>query len=236
MPQQKSVNALLASSHLFAPLTEDQRAALADICHIVPRFRGEVIFVEGEEAAGLHIVVKGKVKISRIAPDGREAVLHVFGAGELFGEVAVFQGSRFPATAECVEAGASLFLPRREFLLNIERDPALAFSLLAAMSLRLRAFAAKVESLTLKGIPQRLAAYFLLALREREAQGGEKRGELRLDISKALLAGVLGTARETLSRCLGRMAEQGILSVDGRKVRILDRGFLEDLAKGAKNL
>lgn len=218
---------------LFASLTEEQRKSLAERALVAPCARGKLLFMEGEEAAGLYILLEGKVKIFRAAPDGREAVLHVFGPGEPFGEVAVFQGGKFPASAECVEAGKSLFLPRKALLEGISKDPALALNMLAALSMRLRAFAAKVETLTLMETPQRLAAYLLLTSEE---QGQREDGGFQLDISKALLAGLLGTARETLSRCLARMAEQGAISVNGRAVHILDRDFLERLVQGTENL
>ena len=218
---------------IFSSLTEAQREALAAQSLVAPCAKGKLLFMEGEEAAGLYILLEGKVKIFRAAQDGREAVLHVFGPGEPFGEVAVFQGGRFPASAECVETGRSLFLPRKALLEGISKDPALALNMLAALSLRLRSFAAKVETLTLMETPQRLAAYLLLSSEEQREQGD---GSFQLDISKALLAGLLGTARETLSRCLARMAEQGAISVNGRAVRILDRVFLERLVQGAENL
>ena len=217
---------------LFSSLTDGQRESLAARSLAASCPKGKILFTEGEEAAGLYILLEGKVKIFRAAPDGREAVLHIFGPGEPFGEVAVFQGGRFPASAECVEAGTSLFVPRKALLEGISNDPALALNMLAALSLRLRAFAAKVETLTLMETPQRLAAYLLLTSDE-QGKGGDG---FQLDISKALLAGLLGTARETLSRCLARMAEQGAISVSGRTVRILDRAFLERLVQGADNL
>ncbi len=223
--------AALARLPLFASLTEDQRRALAPACVIRPARKGDMFFLEGEEAHGLFLLLAGKVKIFRTGPDGREAVLHVFGPGEPFGEVAVFEGRKFPASALCVETGQSLFLPRRDLIAGIAADPALALNLLAAFSRRLRGFAAKVEALTLMETPQRLAAYLL-------HESGE-RGDaevLRLDLSKGLLAGVLGTARETLSRTLGRMAEQGLIALDGREVRLLDRATLQRLAEGAENL
>ena len=217
---------------LFSSLTDGQRESLAARSLAASCPKGKVLFTEGEEAAGLYILLEGKVKIFRAAPDGREAVLHIFGPGEPFGEVAVFQGGRFPASAECVEAGVSLFVPRKALLEGIHNDPALALNMLGALSLRLRAFAAKVETLTLMETPQRLAAYLLLTSDEQ----GKGEDGFQLDISKALLAGLLGTARETLSRCLTRMVEQGAISVSGRTVRILDRAFLERLVQGANNL
>lgn len=110
--------------------------------------------------------------------------------------------------------------------------------MLAALSRRLRSFTAKVETPTLMETPQRLDAYLLLADDEQnETIGGRSAASaIHLDISKSLLAGLLGTARETLSRCLARMGEQKILSVNDRTVRILDRASLENLARGTENL
>ena len=241
LPEQKepfmTLSDVLRRMPLFASLSDAQREALAEHCLTAPCARGKIFFMEGDEAAGLYILLEGKVKVFRAAPDGREAILHVFGPGEPFGEVAVFQGGKFPASAECVEAGRSLFLPRTHLLERIAGDPALALRMLGALSLRLRAFAAKVETLTLMETPQRLAAYLLLTNDERmEQTGGKTDAGFQLDISKALLAGLLGTARETLSRCLTRLVEQGAISLDGRTVRILDRKFLEGLAQGTENL
>ncbi len=218
---------------LFATLTDQQCKSLAASCHASSCPKGTLLFSEGSEAAGIYIMLSGRVKIFRAAPDGREAVLHVFGPGEPLGEVAVFQGGKYPASAECVETGKALFLPRKALREAISKDPGLAFNMLAALSSRLRAFVAKVETLTLMETPQRLAAYLLLASEE---QKNENTDVVHLDVSKSLLAGILGTARETLSRCLGRMVEQGSIRLEGRKVFILDRAFLEELAKGTENL
>ncbi len=216
---------------LFSSLTPGQRQELASVCVTARCAKGQIFFVEGEEAGGVYIMLEGKVKIYRSAPDGREAVLHVFGPGEPFGEVAVFQGGKFPATAMCVEAGKSLFLPRTALIERITCDPALALNMLASLSRRLRAFVAKVETLTLMETPQRLAAYLLLTSEE---QGGTD--TLLLDVSKVLLAGMLGTARETLSRTLARMVEQGAIRVEGRTVHLEDRAFLEGLVQGLESL
>ena len=234
-----SLSDSIHSIPLFSSLGDSQRENLAARCIAAPCTRGKLFFLEGETATGLYILLAGKVKIFRSAPDGREAVLHVFGPGEPFGEVAVFQGGKFPASAECVEAGTSLFLPRQALMDSIQRDPALAMHMLAALSRRLRTFAAKVETLTLMETPQRLAAYLLLAGEEQNESpdGHASQGKsLQLDMSKALLAGLLGTARETLSRCLARLVEQGAISMSGRTVHILDRAFLENLAQGMENL
>ncbi len=226
-----SITSALADIPLFAGLRPEQLERIARIA--VPRNvdRGQMLFFERGEAEGFYVVVEGKVKIFRSAPDGREAVLHIFGAGETFGEVPMFMGGRFPASAAAVEKGQVVFLPRAELKRLIQEDSTLALNMLASLSSKLREFAGKIEALTLQEIPQRLSAY-LLDLSERE--GGKN--TIELDMAKGLLASFLGATRETLSRALSRMAEQNFIEVKGRTIRLLDRAGLEDLASGEVKL
>jgi CRP/FNR family transcriptional regulator len=101
--------------------------------------------------------------------------------------------------------------------------------MLAVLSWRLRKFAALVEDLSLKEVPGRLAAY-LLYLSRRESG----KAEFDLDISKGQLASILGTIPETLSRILGKMGRQGLISSKGSRIRILNRTTLEEIADGRK--
>jgi CRP/FNR family transcriptional regulator len=216
---------------LFSGLSAQQLESMASIAVDRPVDKGQIIFVEGTRAEGLYIVLDGRVKIFKTAPDGREAVMHVFGAGEPFGEVAVFQNDVFPANAMAVEQSRVLFLPRRGIVDRIAQDPSLAMNMLAALSRKLRMFTRQVEALTLKEIPQRLAAYLL----HLSVKKGHK-DVIRLDVSQSLLAGVLGTARETLSRALAKLVETGAITMEGRTITITDREYLTALAEGHESL
>lgn len=226
-----NIHTLLATAPLFTGLTNAQLEALAAIAVDKTYDRGQMIFFENSPAEGFYIVGKGKVKIYKSAPDGREAVLHVFGPGEPFGEVAVFQGGTFPAHAIAVEASRLIFLPRQALVERIGSDATLALNMLGALSMRLRQFTQKIEALTLQETPQRLAAYLISAS---DLQNGKD--TITLSVAKGLLAGMLGTARETLSRTLSKLADQGIVSVQGREITILDREALEALAEGLEGL
>jgi len=226
-----SVVSTLAETPLFAGLRPEQLERIERIAVERPMERGQMLFFERGEAEGFYVVVEGKVKIFRSSPDGREAVLHIYGPGESFGEVPVFMGGRFPASAASVERGRVLFLPRAGLVRLIREDSTLAMNMLASLSGKLREFAAKIEALTLQEIPQRLSAY-LLDLSERE--GGKD--VVELDMAKGLLAGLLGATRETLSRALSRMAEQNFIEVKGRAIRLLDKAGLGDLVSGELKL
>ena len=217
---------------LFQGLPPQQLQDLAGIALSRTYHRNDPIFLEGEEASGLYVAVSGRVKIFKLSSDGKEQILHIFGPGEPFGEVAVFAGRRFPANAEALEETQVLCFPRKAFVALIQKEPSLALNMLAVLCLRLRQFAHMVENLSLKEVPGRLAAYLLL---ETDQMG--QPAELELGIAKGQLASLLGTIPETLSRILARMTREGFIeSIGPRKIRILDRKGLEELASGESRL
>ena len=103
--------------------------------------------------------------------------------------------------------------------------------MLAILSQRLRLFTHLIEDLSLKEVPARLAAYFLYLSDRTKASD-----TFELDITKAQLASVLGTIPETLSRILSRMNQQQLIQVEGRRITLIDRQALENLAAGEKLL
>ncbi len=214
---------------LFQGLPAEQLRDLAAIVVTRTYRRGDPIFLEGEEATGLYVAASGRVKIFKLSSDGKEQILHIFGAGEPFGEVAVFSGRRFPANAEALEETQVLRFPRSAFVALIQKEPSLALNMLAVLCLRLRQFAHLIENLSLKEVPGRLAAYLLY---ESDQRGQNQ--ELELDIAKGQLASLLGTIPETLSRILAKMSGQGLIQVNGPHIRITDRQGLEDLAEWGK--
>ncbi len=95
--------------------------------------------------------------------------------------------------------------------------PSLALSMLAMLSLRLRRFAAQVESLSLKEVPGRLAAHLIYLTEEQN-----RTDQVMLDIPKGQLASLLGTSPETLSRIFSKMSDEGLIRVDGKRIELLD--------------
>jgi CRP/FNR family transcriptional regulator len=219
----------IARIALFEGLPQEQLDELSRIVVEQGFKKGQSLFADGMKAAGMYGIISGKVKIYKMSLEGKEQILHIFGEGEFFGEVPVFAGGNYPAHAEALEDSRFLFFPRAEFVRLIQREPSLAMNMLAILSLRLRRFTHLIEDLSLKEVPGRLAAY-LLYMSDRD--GGSS--SLELDITKGQLASVLGTIPESLSCILGRMSQQGLIRVEGRKIEILDREALEGLAAGEK--
>lgn len=212
---------LLNQSILFKGLSPALLEQIADLASIKKFQRGESIFFEGDEATGFYMVGQGRVKIYKMSLDGKEQILHIFGPGEPFGEVPVFHGRPFPANAISIEASTMLFFPRQRFIELINSTPSLALSMLAVLSMRLRRFAAQVESLSLKEVPARLAAHLIYLTEE------QKRTDyVILDIPKGQLASLLGTSPETLSRIFTKMGNEGLIRVKGKEIELLEYQIL----------
>lgn len=221
--------ATLATTSLFSGLPQRQLEKLAGITQLRSVEKNSLVFSEGEDADGFFVVLEGLVKIYKMSAEGKEQILHIFGSGEPIGEVPVFSGKKFPASAMALKKGDLLFFPRRAFIDLIAEDTSLALNMLAVLSMRLRRFAAQIEDLSLKEVPGRLASYLIYLANEQATDTS-----VSLTISKGQLASLLGTIPETLSRILAKMANQGLIAVNGRHIRLLDRDGLDDLAEYGK--
>jgi len=221
----------IANIPLFEGLAADQREELAGIVVEKDFARGETVFSEGSPGTGFYVAVSGKVKIFKVSLEGKEQILHIFGPGEPFGEVPVFEGRSFPASAVALEKTRAFFFPRRDLIALIEENPAVSLSMLAVLSRRLRRFTVLVDNLSLKEVPARLAAHLLYMSEQNEGADN-----LDLGIPKGQLAALLGTIPETLSRILTRMTKQGLIRSEGSSITILDRPGLRDLAEGGTRL
>jgi len=214
---------------LFSGLSTQEVDVLARVAHLRSLPRGEVLFLEGQPAEGFYLVAEGRVKVFQLSPQGREQILHLVGAGGSLAEAALFAGSNYPASAEALEASTVVFFPRRDFARLLRERPELALNLIGAMARKLREFAGLIEELSLTSVRARLARYLLsrqtMSLTDRPAR-------VELDLTKGALASRLGTVPETLSRSLASLSGQGLITVDGRRVQLLDVGALREVAAG----
>jgi len=225
----KKKSDIITNAALFNGLPPEQVEKISQIA--VDKFfeKGDMIFTEGDDGKGFYIAVTGLVKIFKASPDGKEQILHIFSPGEPFGEVPVFTGQPFPASAQTLLKSHLLFFPRNAFTHLVSNNPSLALNMLAILSRRLRMFANQIESLSLKEVPGRLATYLIYLADEQK-----NKAFVTLDIPKGQLASLLGTIPETLSRIFTRMTDQKLIQVNGRHIAIIDFEELKALALTGK--
>ena len=149
-------------------------------------------------------------------------------SGQMFAEAALFSGKGYPANSCAMEDSTVAFFPKDRFLKLLHDSPKICLKMIGGLSSFVREFNQKVEELSLKEIPARLA-YYLLTEHDKHSSAS-----FELDISKSELASRLGTVSETLSRTLKKFKESKILEVNGKKITILDLDQLELIAEGEK--
>lgn len=224
---------LLRRCPLLAGLKEEDIKKIRTIGTPKKVAKKEVIFSDGEEAKGFYIILSGKVKLYKISPEGKEQILHIVSAPEAFAEAALFLEGSYPAFAEALEESHLFFIPGREFVQLIEKNPRLGINMIVSLSQFLKKFTALIEELSLKEVSSRVAKY-LLDLSLKAEREGKSPVEIELDVSKGQLASKLGTISETLSRTLKKLVTKGIIEVRKRRIKILNRRSLEELASGLK--
>jgi CRP/FNR family transcriptional regulator len=206
---------------LFSGLDQEHLVTLATIAVPKKIQKKSVLFREGEEAKGFFLLVRGKIKLIKVSPAGKEQILHFVHAGNSFAEAALYMNRTYPATAEAIEESQLLYIPREALAEAVTSNGNLAMNLIAHLARYLQILTRKVEELSLMDATARFAQYLL---------GGMDpvTGLVRLSAGKGQVAASLGMAVETFSRTLTRLKDEGVLKEASPGVlQVLDRKALE---------
>ncbi|MFW6201153.1 MAG: Crp/Fnr family transcriptional regulator [Gemmatimonadota bacterium] len=218
--------ALLDGFAPFEELNDRARHELASRCVLLRRKAGESLWRAGDRSRGMVVVVSGAVRIYRSGTDGRRYLVHREGPGVALGEVPLFDGGPYPASAEAESAVTALLITSDALEAAIAADPRLARSLLEGLAGRVRTLVDRLAALHTVDVRGRLARRLL----ERAEAVGD--GPFTLGDTQARLAEELGTVREVVVRHLGFLRRQGILQSERRgRYRIENRAALEALAE-----
>jgi CRP/FNR family cyclic AMP-dependent transcriptional regulator len=215
--------ALLGQSKLFSALdTEPLRRILAEARSISCR-RNDVIFSEGDEAGELFVVRFGRIAIGRQSPDGRESLIALMEAGDLFGDMPLFDGEPRSAQARALEVSELLCVPYAPVKTVLEERPQLLWDVVAMLSSRLRSTDSALADSVFLDVTGRTAKRLL-------ELGGDA-DEFLLPITQEELAGLVGASRERVNKAISAFVRLGWLEQVDRRYRVLDRTQLTRRAR-----
>lgn len=214
--------ALLAGLPMFRRTPRPQVGELArhSTARLVPA--GEPIVRRGERVPGLMVVRYGLAKL--FVTGDSERVIRLVGPGETFGEAALFLEQPLPVEVSAVADTALLIVPAAPLLELFDCDPRFARGLLAAVCQRLQLLVADFESATVHGARERLASYL-------SSLDAGASGIAHLPAAKSIIAARLGMTKETLSRLLRLLSDEGLIAVAGRDIRVVDPARLAAAAR-----
>ncbi len=214
----------LSEMAVFQDLTPREMEELNRITTMSTVRKGRVFYRPEEPGEVLFILKEGRVQLYRISPEGKKLIITTLGPHTLFGEMALL-GTRMHNTfAEAVEDCLICVMSRADLERLILSKPKVALRILEITGRRLREAEERLESMAFKGIPARLAS---LLLRLSDEQGGDEvRGLTHQD-----LAEMVGTYRETATQVLNELKSQGLIEIRRKRIQILDREGLQDVAE-----
>ena len=220
--------ALLAEHFLLRHLPPPDLERLAAFAKMQSFGAGEPVFMKGDPAAGMMVVVSGRVRITSSSADGKEMVLNIINPGEVFGEIALIDGVERTADATAAEATELLLLERRDFLPYLERHPDLSLELLKMLCHRLRTINEQLEDFSFLDLRRRLAKK-LVHLADSHGEETPEGVRIGFKLTQRELAAMMGTSREAVNKQLRAWTDDGLIKRIGSSIVIRDREGLEDI-------
>jgi len=210
---------LLQAVSLFAGVPREELSLLVSQLMRRSYRRNDVIFHRGDPGSTLYIVQEGQVKISLPAIDGDEVTLQIFGRGEFFGEMSLLDDLPRSATATAIEPTRALSLGREQFLAAMQRERAIAATVMAALGLRVRHANDMIEDIVTLDIPARLAKK-LLELASTNGVQTPQGVEVGLRLTQQDVASMIGATRESTNKVLRAFILKGWISVEAHRIML----------------
>ena len=221
---------ILAGSPLLRELSDEDAATFRPHTHVVLLPRGERLFAEGDLGDCLYLVISGKIKLTRTAPDGRESLVSVHGPGDMFGELAMFDPTYRTSTAVAVTDARLAEIDHDDLRQVLTTRPAVSLLLLKALAQRLRRVTETNTNLIFTDVPGRVAKA-LLELASKFGVPGDDGIQVNHDLTQEELAQLVGASRETVNKALADFATRGWIQLSAKSVLLIDPDRLKRRAR-----
>lgn len=212
---------LLKSIPLFSELSDKDLDRIISVGNKQRYHKENLILIEEEVGSSMFVILDGRVKISRISDDGREVILSILSEGDFFGEMSLLDGQTRSANVTAIDDSELLVIRREEFLQMLHDYPQIAINLLKELAQRIRKGDEHIKSLSLQDAKGRVANTLV---RIAEDYGVFRKGQVEINELPLQqdLANMAGTSRETISRVIKTLIQQGYLKKERGKIIILD--------------
>ncbi len=210
---------VLADVQLFAAFPPERLAAVAAAARTRALERNDVLFEEQGEANELFVVTSGRIAIANVAIDGRESVVALMEAGDLFGEMPLFDGHGRSAAARALEPSEVVVVPYAAVRDVFEADPGLLWPVVALLVGRIRATDEALADAMFLDVTGRTAKRLLDLAGEDE--------EFELPVTQEELAGMVGASRERVNKAISSFLRLGWLEQEDGRYRITNRQQME---------
>ena len=215
----------LRASHLFSTLGPSQLTSALEGSKVLLLEDGQSLFETGDRAKRFYYVDSGLIKLYRLSPEGGEKIIDIIRKGNTFAEALMFlEHPVYPVSAAAIGTTQLVSIDSARFLAQLRGSVDTCFRIMGVMSQRLRGLIKEIDDLTLQSATTRLCG---MLWRQMEQSGSH---QFALLAPKGVLASRLSIKPETFSRILNNLSSNGVISVKGAQIEILDPKSLTELA------
>jgi CRP-like cAMP-binding protein len=208
---------------LFADLPKEDMETMSLHKTCIRYKKGQTLFYEGTRPMGLFCINSGKVKVYKISSEGKEQIIKLGKPGDFLGYRALISEEFYNSSATVIEEGAMCYIPKSDFLDILQNNPAFFRKMAKRVAHELGLMEQKLVTIAQKSVRERLAATLIML---KETYGMEEEGEesnlIDIALSREDLANIIGTATETVIRLLSDFKTQKLISLQGKKIKVLD--------------
>jgi CRP-like cAMP-binding protein len=208
-----------AGATVLGVLEESDRRYLAEHSRLRRIDKGQILFFEGDPSDSVLVLMSGHLKVLTYSREGSEFIVNTVLPGETVGEVGVLSSGPRSATVQATEASVVLALAGSVILDLISERPVLAIALLQRLSQMVRRITGVATDLVFLDLRQRVAKYLL-------QEDAEDLRPVRSNVTQTELAANIGASRQRVNACLREFHKEGWISMEPRKLRVLDREAL----------
>ena len=210
-------------------LSDDERVQIKENARIVNFRRNETIHIEGELARDLMCLLEGKVKISKSGVGGRSQIIRMIRPIQYFGYRAYFADEPYVTASSAFEASTICFISMELIEKILLENNKLAFFFIKMLSFDLGTADQRIVNLTQKHVRGRLAESLIFL---KESYGSEEDGAtINIYLTRADLANLSNMTTANAIRTLSNFVNEGVISLDGRKIKIIDEDKLVKISK-----
>ncbi len=214
---------------MFSELSEAQLCTISDHKNLISHKKGQILYYDGTKPLGIFCINSGVVKVFKTASNGKEQILHLSQKGDFLGYSALLGEENYTNSAMIIEDAKICFIPKESFLGTLFNNTPFFKRITKALSNEIGVMEEKLTDATQKSIRERLA-YVLLQLASSYGIDGGESQRIDLVLSREEIAGLVGTATESVIRLLSEFKKDNLIDLEGKKIIVKDKRGLARLS------
>lgn len=214
---------------LFSDLPESQICTISEHKNLISHRKGQILYNEGTKPLGIFCINSGVVKVYKTASNGKEQIIHLAKKGDFLGYAALLGEENYSNSSMIVEDAKICFVPKEAFLNSLTNNTDFLRRITKSLSHEIGVMEEKLTDATQKSIRERLAFVLLQLGSSYGIEGGDSQ-RIDLILSREEIAGIVGTATESVIRLLSEFKKDNLIDLEGKKIIIKDKRGLARLS------